>query len=188
MSQRALLLAVRDRLRQPTVDGGLAYTAEQCEVMFDGKPKPNCGEFFVAVHAGSWTGRDCEALDESYGVQVTVTRRIAYAPYDRPTDPLTDASDALDKLLEAIRAKLHADPGPRAAADPQQYPVLTLANAYIANPANKFVEPLRFRDGGTPAFKGADWFHAEGVGDECGVAQTLTFGGARRVQTIESET
>lgn len=192
MSQRALLLAVRDRLRQPIADGGLAYLAQQCEVMPDGMPPPNAGEFFVAIHEGEWTYTDIEGLDEIMGVEVTVTMRAAKVPKDRLGTNLLvgPTGKSLYDQLEKIRAKLHMDPGPRSASDPSHYPVLALANATIGAGENGFMEPLRFRG---PAGKTrevyADWFGAENTPDSSplGLVRTLIFGGARRVQRIEEQ-
>lgn len=176
MSQRALLLAVRDYLRS-----SVNLADDECEVMFDGQPMPMAGERFVSVWPGDWSARDIEGLDEEYGINITVTRRVTYAPADRVVAPLTGTdAQALDQLLEAIRAKLHLDS--------QGDKVLNAANTIIGTGSNGFVEPLRFRHGSRPEPKGPDWFSADGESEVSGLAQTLTFGGARRLQTIESET
>lgn len=172
---------MRDRLRQLASAGGLGYDATNCEVGFDGQPPPFAGEWFVMVHPGEWSGRDIEGLEESIGCQVTVTVRSAKVPRDRQgTNALTGPTgQSLDARLEAIRALLHLD-----------YGMVDLANATITASANGFVEPLRFRDGGKPEPKGPEWFHAdlEGGSPPVGLAQTLAFGGAVRIQTKESET
>lgn len=183
MSQRAILLAVRDHLRAE-----LQLSDLQCQVMFDGQPPPACGEVFVSVHPGSWSGNRGDGdLDESLGVLVTATKRTTYAPADRVVSPLAGPEfEALDRLLERLRAKLHKDPP--ATGSSTHYPVLALANATIGATANGFIEPLVFRDGGRPEPKGAEWFSAEPGTGVCGLAQTLVFDGARRVQTVESQT
>lgn len=196
MSQRALLLAVRDRLRDAPANGGLGFVAAECEVMFDGQPPPICGERFSAIWPGEWTGHYVEGADEMLGVNVTVTLRVGKVPRDRMgvNALVGPTGQNLDQLLESIRAKLHMDPGPRTATDARNYPVLTMANAYITallGPNNGFVEPLQFQNGGRPEPKGPEWFEAasdvEGATPPVGIAQTLSFGGARRLQTIESE-
>lgn len=195
MSQRALLLAVRDRLCQPPADGGLGYRKGiECEVMFDGQPPVSMpGDFFVAVHPGEWIGRDAEALDELYGVNITVTLRVTKFPQDRIgiNALVGDPGQRLDRLLEAIRAKLHKDPGPRSATNSNHYPVLALANAIIGAGDNGFVEPLVFRGADPPQPRGPDWFLAD-VNVETrlppiGLSQTMRFGGARRLQVIEEQ-
>lgn len=184
MSQRALLLAVRDVLRQAPPQG-LGLTALECEVMFDGEPPPSCGERFCAVHPGEWQGEDIEGLKERYGVELTFTVRAGRQPKDRMGVNLLvgPAGKSLDDLLEAARALLHLD----RFADQ----VITKANATIGSAASGFVEPPRFRNGGRPEPKGPDWFSAEsdspGLLPPVGLAQTLTLGGAVRVQSIETE-
>jgi hypothetical protein len=186
MSQRALLLAVRDQLRLAAPDGvGLA--PEECEVRPDGRPPPNVGERFVAVSPSYWRGEDIEGLSEELGCQVTVTVRAARVPDDRfgPYLLVGPTGKSLDELLEAIRAVLHLDRSADA--------VLNRANAIIGAGANGFVEPLRFREGGRPDEKRQDWFEGREGGRVprdtiVAIVQTLTFGGARRVQTIESMT
>lgn len=185
MSQLAILKAVRDQLRLPVNGGGLGYAAPQCEVQFNGQPPPNCGEVFVAVHPGGWRAEEVEGLAEEFGVAVTVTVRVGKAPLDRmgPNALVGPTGEALTQRLEAIRALLHMDKG--------AYPVLALANATIGSGANGFVEPLRFLDGGTPQECGPDWFSTDWDGGgrlpPVGIAQTLTFGRAKRYQTVENE-
>lgn len=185
MSQLALLTAVRNVLRsQPP--NGLGLTKAQCEVMFDGQPPPSCGELFVAVHPAEWNVEDVEGLNEVFGVEITVTVRVGKVPRDEMglNALIGPAGKSLDGYLEEIRALLHLD----SVADQ----VLNQANAIIGSAANGFVEPLRFRGGSRPEPKGPDWFGAEssgaGMTPPVGLAQTLSFGGARRVQRIESET
>jgi len=192
LSQRALLLAVRDRLRQTIANGGLAYLPQQCEIMPTGMPPPACGEFFVAIHEGEWSFADIEGLDEMMGVEVTVTMRAAKVPKDKLGTNLLvgPTGQSLYDQLEKIRAKLHMDPGPRSSTDASHYPVLALANTTIGTGENGFVEPLRFRG---PAGKTqevyADWFTAEAMpgSPPLGLVRTLVFGGARRIQTIEEQ-
>lgn len=185
MSQLALLTAVRNVLRQ-AAPYGLGLPIAQCEVMFDGQPPPVCGELFVAVHPGDWNAVDVEGLEEEFGVDITVTVRVGKVPRDGMglNALIGPAGASLDGRLEQIRALLHLDS--------VQDQVLNQANQIIGNSANGFVEPLRFRGCSRPEPKGPDWFGAEANGHgplpPVGLAQTLHFGGARRVQHIESET
>jgi hypothetical protein len=176
-------LAVRDWLRRPTTEGGCGLSDTECDLSFDGSPPPVCGERFVAVHAGSWVGsgnRNC--LEEVYGVQVTVTVRMGRAPRDRIGNLLVGPEgEALDRTLEAVRASLHADP--------RSEWVRQRANEIIGVADNGFVETLAFLGGGQPQAKGPEWFGAV-VGEDqgpmpVGIAQTLTFGRAKRVQVVE---
>jgi len=180
VSQRALLLAVRDHLRQE-----LSLATGQCEVQFDGQPPPVCSELFVAVHPGDWANEPVEGLLEVYGVEVTVTIRVARVPQHAlgPNALVGPSGESLDNWLEKIRAVLHLDKG--------VYPVLTKANALIGSGENGFIEPLRFQSGGRPQPRGPDWFSADTDLSSrlppVGLSQTLIFGGARRVQVIEEQ-
>ncbi len=191
MSQRALLLSCRDVLQasktaSPPALVGLGLPQAQCDVLFDGQPPPGCGELFVALHPGEWTTEDIEGLNEVFGLDITVTVRVGVLPRDRmaPTSILASlAGESLDQQLEAIRALLHLD------SVRDQW--LNQANTYIGGTANGFVEPPRFRGGDRPQACGPDWFGTDWDGQgplpPVGISQTLHFGGARRLQRIESE-
>lgn len=184
MSQRALLLAVRDVLRA-AAPNGLGLPFSQCEVEPDGRPPASCGELYFAVHAGEWAASDVEGLDESFGFQLTLTVRAGKVPEDEIGASLLygPAGTSAEEWLRKALTFLHLDRGGDL--------VLQRANAYVGASFNGFVEPPRFRSGGPPQLKGPDWFGAvpagKGRAAPAGVAQTLTFAGARRVQTIESE-
>lgn len=174
MSQRALLLAVKSRLQT-----ALSLDDTVCDIAFGAQPPPIMGEEFISIWPGDWRGNDIDnGLDEYYSVNVTVTRRLPYAPMDRwGTEVLVKLSAGLDARVEAIRYRVHMN-----------YSILNAANATIGVTENGFVEPLRFRTGGRPELKFPDWFSAEsadggGAGMNAGVAQTLTFVDARRVQS-----
>lgn len=192
---RALLLAVRDRLKQGLADGGLAYTAAECEVMFDGQPPPRCGELFVAIHEGYWLpgppDEDDGSLTELCGVDVTVTVRTGKVPFDRlGTDAYCGpAGQSLEERCRAIIAKLHKDPGPRAAGNPAHYPVLATANATIGAGENGFIEPLVFIKPGKVTPRGPAWFSSDLPDGQApsGLSLTLHFGGAKRVQVVEEQ-
>lgn len=178
MSQRAYRLACRDVLQNL-----FNLDADSCQVQFDGQPQPNCGEQFISVHGGSWTGISGDHdLDERFSVLVTVTRRLGEVPTDRTGIALLDlANTGLEATCREIVGAIHF-----------QYAVMNAANSvYIADPFAKFEEPLLFVDGGHSDPKGPEWFNAENfvsaTGQKwanAGVAQTLTFGQARRTQQI----
>lgn len=191
MSQRALLLACQDILQAapnqtPPALSGLGLPAAQCGVMFDEQPPPGCGELFVSIHPGDWSADDVEGLKESYDLEITVTVRMAVIPRDRQSNVCVLASlggKTLDAQLEAIRALLHLDS--------VQDQWLNRANFYIGGSASGFVEPPRFRGCSRPKPCGPDWFSADSDGKErlppVGLAQTLKFAGAVRLQRIETE-
>lgn len=178
MSQGILCTAVVTRLQSV-----LSLSSTSVEFMFDGQPPPMCGEEFFAVWPGAWRPNDIEGLDEEFGVNVTLTRRARFAPKDRrATEIWTKLTTGMDARLRQIIAAIHLDKGSDA--------ILNAANTLLGGSVNGFVEPLKFRDGGRPEIKGPDWFSADNEGGgglmNAGVAQTLMFGGARRIQTIES--
>ncbi len=198
MSQAALLMAVRDQLQEL-----LGLDVNSCEVCFSGKPKPSCGELFVAVHPGPWRpdpdvgqGGDV-GWGEILGCRVTVTRRLGYSPMDRwGVEVYLKPQDGMDALLRKIVAHLAATSNGDL-ENQTRYLVMSAANDYIVQRdgagAGQFFEPLRLVDGGSLEEKGPEWFSApppdqDGGQYECGVSQTLQFGGARRLQGIGSVT
>lgn len=181
MSQRTLTVAVRNQIRTTLVLGDSSLL---CEVMFDGQPPPACGEWFYAVHPGDWTGQSQDAdLEEMIGVMVTVTRRLGYAPHDRyGPEVWAKAIDGLDVQLRKIVVAIHHSHVVRAAAN-------TLMGSDTETEGQfGFTEPLRFLSGGRPEPKGPEWFSADATSGgkyaNAGVAQTLTFGLAKRCQDI----
>lgn len=180
MSMRALLLAVRDQLRD-TKQLGLDNT--NCEVTADEQPFPVAGEIFVAVWYGYWRNKDPNgmSLDEDYGVNVTVSVRATRVATDRiGPSLLAKANDGLLALCEQIRAAIHMDP-----EDSNTQAVVWRANKIIGATVNGFIAPLQFRDGGRPTKRSGSWFGARGGKGVAGLSQTLTFTDANRVQTIE---
>jgi hypothetical protein len=139
-------------------------------------------DLFVGVHAGSWTTRPIEGLDEVYSVNVTVTVRLTTSPVEDWGEVLSgDAGKSLDAELEKIRAAIHLD------RDRDE--IRVLANQYIGPNANGFVQALVFQDGGAPTQRGGNWFYS-GAGKEqwAGISQTLRFGEAVREQKVEEQT
>lgn len=181
MSRRLLRLAVRDNLREK-----FGWTELECDTMPDGRPKPAAGEIFVAVHGGQWTGRDIDSgLDEEIGFEVTITRRLGFSPMDQWNREVVEGlKDGLEVLAEQVRAYLHMN---------QQ--IRITANEFISaeRTARGFTEVQRFRSCGDAEERGPDWFNAldfdtGGRHANAGLTMTLTFGGARRIQRLESMT
>lgn len=125
-----------------------------------------------------------EALEETFGVQITVTVKLGQVPRDRigTNAYLGPAGESLDDELRAIVALLHHDKG--------AYPVLAAANVILGASVNGFIEPLRFTSGGSPQQVGPDWFSAvttKSTQAVAGLSQTLQFGMAKRIQNIEEQ-
>jgi len=171
-----LIIATVEHLRGIA---GLSLDAKTCDEQPDGQPPPNAGQIYVSVHEGSWTNTQDECLDEYCGVNVTVTLRAGFTPQDRKA--LT-----LNRRLRVIRAQIRA-------AVHNNYTLMNLANTKLVSDFghadNGFIEPLRFRNAGKIDVKGPDWFWADADTKgtpASGVACTLVFERARRVQTNES--
>jgi len=151
-----------------------------CDVMFDGQPKPSAGQWFYAVHPGSWTaqGEDYD-LDEKIDIQVTVTRRLGDTPQD--LGGIAVWKKYLEPRCRQIVGAIHFN-----------YDVMNLANSLITAGSDEFHKPVIFTGAaGTPQLKGPDWFTAitpdAGTTADAGVCLTLRFSGAERTQGVQDE-
>ncbi|HMP07592.1 MAG TPA: hypothetical protein PJ982_14680 [Lacipirellulaceae bacterium] len=184
MSHVALLRAVVDHLLD---DSSLGLDRENCAITHDGQPFPIAGDLFVAVWPGYWRdqGSNGESLHEGYGGNVTVSLRCAHVPRDRiGVEVLAKASIGLLAICEKVRASIHMDPSNLIDGGVQKSSVMMRANQIIGAAANGFVVPLQFQDGGRAEQKSGSWWSAKGE-PMAGLAQTVTFGGAERVQPID---
>lgn len=175
MSLRALMLAAKSTLQTLNT-----WADTDCDVGVGPEPAPVCGELFIRIHPGAWDCLTSEAggdLDESFGLQITVSRRLPYSPQDREgVEVLLKETDGLVEKAALIRKQVH-----------MSYDLVNAANTILGVSVNGFVEPLRFRSASIPAVRSADWFSAEDD-NHSGLSTTLMFTGARRVQTLESMT
>lgn len=174
--QAALEAAVAAAIIASTPPNSLAaYTRATCSRTFDAQPPPACGQVFVAVwFDGRRTSEGRTALNETFGVNVTVTMRV-HQPYDR----LVQHRDDLEVRANAIRALLHADN--------YDYRISRAANVlagFDQTPSQRvgFCESLTFEGMDAVQLVGGNWFHAPPDKLEVGLAQTLRFGKARRIQ------
>ncbi len=180
MSWRGLLLAVRDRIRTEA-----PYEAAICDVTFDGRPHPSCGPLFVAIHKGTRGNRDSAtgrvALDQRYEVRVTVTMRQGPVPFDRlGTDLMIEVENGLETHVDRIIAVVQRDS--------YDYVLCRDADAINASlntdPPLRFCESLKYMDDGPEREVGGSWFHATAKERAEGIATTIRFGGARRIQHL----
>lgn len=187
MSQAALLKAVVERLQDQLDFGDLDPESIVSLNGNSGQPNPSCGEEFIAVWPGAWSTLPCEGLGETFGFNVTLTRRATYAPADYHGSQVWTNEDenplGMEERLREILTAIHLDKGRDA--------VLRAANAIIGSSRNGFVTPCRLLNAGISETKSFDWFGGggnAGMADmtASGLAQTLQFGGAERYQTIES--
>ena len=175
MSQEALNNAVKDRLQ-----AHFDWDDTKCDVMEDGRPKPAAGELFVAISESPGQSLADDSLDEYYGVLVTVTQRVGFEPFDRlGPNVVNQAKNGLLALGAAIKVVIHSD-----------YVVMNKANDYIEQTivgnatVYGFSEPLRFKGPPKVEEKSGAWFHADPQSVEVGLALSLNFARARRLQSI----
>lgn len=171
MSEAALLVAVRDNLRELC-----DYTPAQCEIEMDEEAPPTSGDLVVLVMPGGWTfSNEAEGgcvLAELFAVKVMVAMRLKTVPQDRQRSMLIDTLFGLEAHTRKIIAKTHLS-----------YRVNNKANEAIVDSAEGFVEPLRFAGmEAKPRAMGPEFFKAV-AGSECGVARTILFNQAKRIQT-----
>lgn len=175
--QAALETAVRDAIRST-----LGYTQRDCERMYDGRPAPTAGDWFVSVWSPSGrssSSRTC--LDEQFSVHVTLTARVAL-PYDRRLR----IRDELERRINAIRALIHKDN--------LNWSILRAANtlADLSHTNNTksvgFCESLMLEGLDPLQEVGGDWFSASGsqAPSITGLVQTARFGAARLVQALST--
>jgi hypothetical protein len=186
----ALLFAFRDTVR--TLRGFMEVS--QCDIVADpdGRPPANMGDWFAAIHPGSVHSDMDNALDEYFGVNVTVTMAVT-APIDRVGDqqmakllaaqPGPGRTPSFDVRCNRIASLLHMDWQTMAAAN--NYLVAMLPEAPTVY---GFAEPARYRGGATDVQWGYDeWVSAEeesdGEGKVC-IHAMLRFEDCRRLQAI----
>lgn len=141
-----------------------------------GAPPAKFGQWYYAVHFGSITGDDPNALsnDKLYGVQVTISARTAYAPTDRKGRVLVTEGDVIDRA-EAVADLLG-----------MSYDVMNAANLLIDGfgvTTNGFCEPLKFQDITPPVAAPPEWFGGTDGSPDV-LVSTVTFVGARRVRPL----
>jgi hypothetical protein len=95
------------------------------------------------------------------------------------------AENGLDRTVEVIKFLLHIDP--------RSYDVVNRANDYILKLADQsaqvygFDEPLRFLNAGTAEEKPGTWWFGDVAPEVSGLALTMYFGGAHRLQDTRNQ-
>jgi hypothetical protein len=190
MAQDLLLLSARDWLRENLNVAGIG--PESIEVMFDGRPSPACGDWFVALHEGEWRvdetiGQADLSLPETFGAFVTVTRKVGVAPFDRIG---TDILARQWRGLIAVCRKLIVQPS----GLHMNYAHMNAWNALIGptgvDASDVNYHPLVFQGAAATQPQGSAWFGARGqkTNPPCGLSKTLSFAKAQRCQKIEIAT
>lgn len=174
MSQRALALACRDVIR-----ASARLEIGECDVVPPpGKPPAVCGELFVAIWENGFSNGDFDSRNDYHAINVTLTRRVPFSPYDREAEEVIHrAVIGLEVLGDSIATLIH-----------NSYTVMNQANVYLSSLlANAsfygFSEPLRFQNGTRTEEKGGEWFHGDGTERMAGRSMTLYFGRAKRLQS-----
>lgn len=174
-SRAALALAVVEVLRDPVPDGA-GLDRNVCDYMIDGRPAPNCGDLFVAVHDSprvDLQGDQENYVHDSMGVYVTVTARTSYVPFDA-TGRFSYARknggilDVVDRLRAVINAK--------------RWDVVAKANAHLGAGKQPFTKCVKAVSDDAPQPVGSDWFHGEPSDQTAGARVTIRVQGAERLQ------
>lgn len=173
MSKVALLRAVRDCLRQ-----SMGWREHECAISPRGRPHPDMGLFFVAVHEGSWRAEGKSYLEENLAVNVTITLATGQIPVDRPDDIYESQAGMIDQYENQIKATIHGN---------QQIRVAACAYARVPDETTGdiFQTPLYCTGGGELTPKGADWAYANSESNEpTFVTRTIYFSDCTRIQSL----
>lgn len=175
----ALLAAFVDRIVAARIGYG---RPDQVEIRADGRPPPNCGDVYVAVHQGGTRNSSLNNLDEYYDISVTLTMR-ATVPFDRLGDQLL-----VRKLVKKIGFNRRAERLRNILN--MAWEILGTANNYLidlnpdAQTVYGFVEPAHYTGMDIPMLVGEDWFDAEPDSGNTGLKSELRFADARRMQPM----
>lgn len=172
-TESALLLAVRDRIRE-----ACGYSEAQCEVEFDEIAPAGVGDVYVVVMPAGWrpgprNNAGGGVLDEIIDVDVEVVLRSGQFPRDRSRTMFIDTLTGINTRLQQINTL----------AGHFNYDVLDRAKLHLVDSTQGFVEPLKF--GGIeakPREVPAEVFSARPGPEPVGLARKLSLVGARRIQ------
>ncbi len=186
----ALLSGVEQRLRSAAVlndnPTGALGTGAICGVQPDGKPPGFSGQMYYAISSGGERDIDdnAQGLDRYYGVVVTITVRMGYAPRDRRGAQITTPAQLLDQA-DMVAAALNQDDIHRISANtliPNTAEWVAVNGGTVTK--NGFIEPLRAGPIGKVIKAPPDWTDSSVKTDVYYVEVTLKE--ARRVQYIGS--
>lgn len=180
-SRKALMLAVRNRLRLPQPTGG-GYSASECDCEPDDDFPPTMGQVYIAVLSGGIApgprhNTSGGVRDFLFGINVIVVRRIGNVPKDRKADLFIENVDSIENDVDRIISLVDWKEEVRAAAN-------TIIAADGAG-SEGFLTPLRLSGQiGPPQPVGAEKFGAANGKEPAGMMVTIPFHGARRITTI----
>lgn len=182
MSLRHLLVAVKDQLVSSITD---CHDPRTCRITDrSGQPPAYTGQVFYSIHPLDWFGGPSQGTqnigsDELYSVGVTISLKTGRTAPDRLMEQeyLAQTTGLDDRLREVIKVMTQ-----------NRYTgILARANANITN--HPIVEPLQWeRCDPEPEIVGPDWFTSDPNSrrPDSGWKQTAYFGGARRLQNINT--
>lgn len=159
---RSLTLAVRDQLMQPAPPNnatsyagyGLGLTAAQCAVTFNGKPNPDCGPLFFAVHHGARNNQSLNADLSYYSVEVTISAR-ANQSFDRIGPNLVDWANGVMAWADRVFACVFAN---QWGVDP--IGIMNRADEYLPPGSHRWKEALYPLSETQASMVRAEWFSA----------------------------
>lgn len=187
MSIAALLRGVEKRLRSDAIldDQPQEEVGKLCGVTLSpGKPYPNFGQVFYAVHwsGGRGNDRNPQCHDVFNGVTVTITARLANIPRDRRGKRTTLPDELMDLVDQVAEPNvIHGN-----------YDVVAFANELIPGTAeyvalhggtatkNGYTEPLVLLDFGPERVATPDWVGSDDAANVYVIP--VRFGDARRIR------
>lgn len=189
----ALLLATKDTILQMP----FGWDSQTLDVMGDGRPAGKTASWFCAIHQGRETSDMMNALDERFGLTLTVTMVIGpglrekLGANNRPGVTLTSRQKrtlqietGFNTRLRQLKTFLHGN-----------WWIIGLANQYLldwygqADVVDGFAEPYYCYEGPSePRFVGGEWLGANANQEDSAVVADLECDGARRLQSIATYT
>lgn len=138
-----------------------------------GRPRPECGEWFICVWGGSRSFGIKTALDVTQSVNLTLTKRFT-GPIDRWDQALDAEDDGFDERMGALVSLLMAG----------QNDIRKRTAELMADGVDGTSEAPYPMNDPEPQPVGAEWFEAEagpgkGGGQIYGLQSTLVYGGLR---------
>lgn len=186
--QAALETAVTDLMRLSVASGGLGWAIIQCGRTFDGRPPPLARDpWYAAVwHDGSrqsgGMGAQTTALDEEYGLYVTVTVELNIDAFDQ----WVQRRDLLEKKCNRVVDLIHKDVYANAITNAANE-LAGFRRADLAAGATQEVglfRGLTWQGTDSVVEAGAEWLSAQPTGDKYCAYQRVRFGGVARVRNL----
>lgn len=180
-AEKALLLAVLERLRLDTESGGAGFLDSESNCEPDMGFPATTGKLYVAAMPAGWVYGPTHSTsggvrDLIYGVNVAVVKRLGNVPRDRKRSVFLDNLDSLDAEVDRVFQAID-----------WKYEVTTAANAIIlaeTQSSQGFIKPLcGCGQVEPPRPAPPDMFAASGQ-QAAGMMRLIHFHGARRITTL----